>query len=62
VTVRAAVSPTGEVSQVQVMGDVPDPRIGEAVRSAVTRCAWTPGADADGAPAWLWVVQPVRFR
>jgi TonB family protein len=61
VTVRFAVYPDGRVEQLQVMNQLPDPRIGEAVVRAVRACEWVPGADADGAPAPLWVVQPIRL-
>jgi protein TonB len=60
-TVRVAVAPSGEATQVQVLGQVADPRVSEAIRRAVQRCEWIPGADAEGKPATLWVVQPVRF-
>jgi protein TonB len=61
VTVRLAVSATGEASRIQVMGQVADPRITEAVRRAVEACDWVPGADAQGKPTALWVVQPIRL-
>jgi protein TonB len=61
VTVRLAVSATGEASRIQVMGQVADPRITEAVRRAVQACEWVPGADAQGKPTALWVVQPLRL-
>ena len=61
VTVKFAVYPDGRVDQLQVMNKLPDPRIGEAVARAVRACEWVPGADADGTPTPLWVVQPLRF-
>jgi hypothetical protein len=61
VTVRVAVAATGQVTQVQVMGQVADPRISDAVRRAVQDCEWLPGADAAGKPTALWVVQPIRL-
>jgi hypothetical protein len=60
-TVKFAVYPDGRVEQLQVMNKLPDPRIGEAVVRAVRACEWVPGADADGTPAPLWVVQPIRL-
>jgi outer membrane biosynthesis protein TonB len=61
VTVKFAVYPDGRVDQLQVMNKLPDPRIGEAVARAVRACEWVPGADADGTPTPLWVVQPLRL-
>jgi protein TonB len=61
VTARIAVSATGKPTTVQVMGEVADPRISEAVRRAVQACDWTPGADAEGKPTSLWVVLPIRL-
>jgi protein TonB len=61
ITARIAVSPTGRTTSVQVMGQVADPRISEAVRRAVQACDWVPGADAEGKPTALWVVMPIRL-
>jgi protein TonB len=61
VTARIAVSATGEPAQVQVMGQVADPRISDAVKRAVQACEWVPGADAEGKPTSLWVVMPIRL-
>jgi len=61
VTVRVAVGATGVPTLVQVMGPVADPRISEAIRRAVLACEWTPGADTQGRPTLLWVVQPIRL-
>jgi protein TonB len=61
VTARVAVSTTGQATSVQVMGQVADPRISDAVRRAVQSCAWVPGADAQGKPTTLWVVLPIRL-
>jgi protein TonB len=61
VTARAAVSATGQATTVQVMGQVADPRIADAVRRAVLACRWIPGADAEGKPTTLWVVIPIRL-
>lgn len=61
VTVRLSVGPTGAVSQVQVLGQVKSAGVENAIRKAVTGCTWVPGADAEGKPTSLWVVQPLRF-
>ncbi len=61
VTARAAISATGQPTTVQVMGQVADARISEAVRRAVQSCRWIPGADAEGKPTALWVVLPIRL-
>ncbi len=61
VTARVAVSSTGLASTVQIMGQVADPRISDAVRRAVQACTWVPGADAQGKPTALWVVLPIRL-
>jgi protein TonB len=61
VTARVAVSGTGQPTTVQVMGQVADPRITDAVRRAVQACNWVPGADAEGKPTSLWVVLPIRL-
>lgn len=60
VTVRLAVSASGAVSQIQVLG-TSDPQVADAIRQAVGKCTWTPGADAEGRPTSLWVVQRIRF-
>ena len=61
VTARIAVSAAGQATTVQIMGQVADPRISEAVRRAVQACTWKPGADAEGKPTALWVVLPIRL-
>lgn len=61
VTARVAVSATGQSTAVQVMGQVADPRISEAVRRAIQACSWVPGADAQGKPTALFVVLPIRL-
>jgi TonB family protein len=60
-TVRFAVSRDGSVGLIQVMDQVPDPRISEAIVSAVQSCEFRPGTDAAGRPTRLWVVMPLRF-
>jgi protein TonB len=61
VTVRFAVSRDGAVSRLEVLGEVPHPRIAEAIRQAVGSCRFVPGADAQGRPTSLWLVMPIRF-
>jgi TonB family protein len=61
VTVRFAVTRDGAVSRFEVLGDVPHPKIAEAIRQAVGSCKFVPGADAQGRPTPLWLVMPIRF-
>jgi len=60
-TLRFAVGRDGRADLVQVLGAIPDPRVTEALRSAVTGCRFTPGSDEGGRPTRLWVVMPLRF-
>ena len=61
ITVKFAVRRDGSVSQIQIMTQVPDPRIADIVRQALMRCEFVPGADAQGNPTTLWAIMPVRF-
>ena len=61
VTVRFAVDRDGSVGRFRVEGKVPDPRIAEAIWTAVRECRFSPGTDDQGHPVKLWVVMPVRF-
>ena len=61
VTVKFAIYSNGSVGNIQLMTQVPDPRIAEAIRHAITTCEWVPGTDAQGHPTALWVIQPFRF-
>jgi len=61
ITVKFAVYPNGSVGNIQILTQVPDPRISEAIKEAISSCAWIPGADAQGHPTALWVIQPFRF-
>ncbi len=61
VMVKFAVRRDGSISQVQIMSQVPDPRIGEIIARGLSSCDWVPGADAQGNPTSLWVVMPIRF-
>jgi periplasmic protein TonB len=61
ITVKFAVHRDGSVGQVQVMSQVADPRIVEVIRQGLASCPWVPGADAQGRPVSIWVIQPFRF-
>lgn len=43
------------------MTPVPDQRIFQAIRQALGSCRWRAGSDAQGQPATLWVILPLRF-
>ena len=60
-TVRFAVSRNGSVGLIQVMDQVADSRISDAIASAVQSCEFRPGTDASGKPTRMWVVMPLRF-
>jgi hypothetical protein len=62
VTVKFAVYPNGSVGAFSVMGQVPDQRISDAIRNAVTNCSWRPGADAQGRPVAIYVIMPVKMQ
>ncbi len=62
VTVKFAVYPNGAVGAFSVMGQLPDQRIGDAIRNALTSCTWVPGADAQGRPTAIYVIMPVRLQ
>jgi protein TonB len=61
VTVKFAVYSNGAVGSIQVLTPLPDPRLTEAIKRAIASCEWTPGADHQGKPTALWVIQPLRF-
>jgi protein TonB len=61
ITVKFAVYASAAVSDVQIMAQLPDPRIGEAIKNAIRGCQWIPGADAQGKPTSIWVIMPIRF-
>ncbi|BDG01228.1 energy transducer TonB [Anaeromyxobacter oryzae] len=60
--VRFAVLPSGAVERIEVLGDVPDVRIRNAIVQAVHSCRWIAGSDAQGRPVSIWVVLPIRFQ
>jgi protein TonB len=62
VTVKFAVYSNGAVGSIQIMTPVADPRIGDAIKRAITSCEWTPGTNAQGRPHAIWVIQPFRFQ
>jgi periplasmic protein TonB len=61
VTVKFAVYPNGAVGAFSVMGQLPDQRIGDAIRNALSNCTWIPGADAQGKPTAIYVIMPVKL-
>ncbi|HVP69536.1 MAG TPA: energy transducer TonB [Anaeromyxobacteraceae bacterium] len=61
VTVKFAVYSNGAVGSIQILTALPDPRISEAIKRAISNCEWVPGADAQGKATALWVIQPFRF-
>ncbi|HEU4385283.1 MAG TPA: hypothetical protein VFR85_17495 [Anaeromyxobacteraceae bacterium] len=61
ITVKFAVRRDGSIGQVQLMSQVPDPRIADIIRQGLSSCEWLPGADAQGNPTPIWVIQPIRF-
>ena len=62
VTVKFAVYTNGAVGAFSVMGTVPDQRIADAIRNALSNCTWIPGADAQGKPTPIYVIMPVRLQ
>ncbi len=61
ITVKFAVDSDGAPCEFEVLGDLPDARIGAAVWQAIQACRWIPGADMRGRLAKIWVTMPVRF-
>jgi TonB family protein len=60
-TVKFAVNETGRVTQFTYLSGPTDPRIANAIWSAVQRCEWVPGATSQGRPISLWVTMPIKF-
>jgi hypothetical protein len=60
VTVRFVVNPDGSVSRFMALTDAPV-RILRAIERAVASCEWSPGANPEGVPVPIWVIQPFRF-
>lgn len=60
VTVKLAVDPAGAPGLLHAVAPAPDALLA-AVGDAVARCPWSPGVDADGRPASLWVTLTVKI-
>jgi TPR repeat protein len=60
VTVKVAVDPAGAPALLHAVAPAPDALLA-AVAEAVGRCRWSPGADAEGRPASLWVTLTVKI-
>ncbi len=61
ITVKFAITKTGQPTYFQVMTQVPDKRISDAIWNAIAGCQWIPGADAQGRPTAIWVILPIKF-
>ncbi len=60
-TARFAVGLDGAAHDFSLVGAPTDRRIGPAVWSAIQKCRFIPGTDAQGQPADVWLVMPFRF-
>lgn len=60
VTVKFVVGPDGNPSRFQMVSNVPLP-VARELRRAVYSCEWVAGRGAEGEPAPVWVVLPLRF-
>lgn len=60
--VKFAVEPDGKPGDLEILGKLPDERVGSVVWRAIQACRWTPGTDLQGRPAKVWIVMPVRFE
>jgi protein TonB len=60
-TVRFSVDEAGKVSQFSYLSGPDDRAVGNAIWTAIRRCDWTPGANAEGVPLAQWVTMPIRF-
>ncbi len=60
-TIKFAVGRDGRPSRFEVLTDVPDKRIAEAVWQAVQGCPFPPGLDSRGQPQLIWMILPIRF-
>lgn len=61
ITVKFAINKDGSPSRYEVMTNIPDRRISDAIWNAIQTCKWIPGADAQGRPTAIWVILPLRF-
>ena len=59
-TVKLAVDGNGTPILFHVVTPAPEPLVA-AIADAVRACEWTPGVDASGRPATLWITVPVRI-
>jgi hypothetical protein len=59
-TVKLAVDASGKPGLVHPLTPLPD-AVADALRAAVSRCAWSPGADPSGRPASLWTTLTVKI-
>jgi protein TonB len=62
ITVKFAIGPDGVPDSFEVMGPVPDSHVAAAIWQAIQSCKWIAGSDAQGRPARLWIVMPIRFQ
>jgi len=62
VTVKFAINRDGNPSRFEVMSDISDQRIADAIWQGVKACQWQAGADAQGRPTNIWVIMPFRFK
>ncbi len=62
IAAKFAIRKDGTPAYFQMVTQVPDRRIADAIRQAVMSCQWTPGTDAEGHPTSIWVILPIRFR
>jgi protein TonB len=61
--VKFSVNRDGSVSLFQVMSPQQvDPRVAQAVWSAIQSCRWQVGTDPAGRPQNIWVSLPLRFK
>jgi hypothetical protein len=58
---RFPVGASGAIGPVEVMGEVSDPEVAEAIEDAIRSCPFVPGADEEGRPISLSVVMRIRF-
>jgi protein TonB len=58
---RFPVAASGAVGPVEVIGEVSDPEVEDAIEEAIRGCPFVPGADEEGRPIPLSVVMRIRF-
>jgi len=62
VVVQFAVRPDGSTGLFQFKTQVPDKRIEDAIKKAISGCTWKPGSDAQGKAVSLWVILPLALQ